>query len=248
VPVTPTTSDRRHGRGALLLAAGAALLALCLAAVVAGPSVDRADAARAKTLGKTKKTPSPSCPGGRTAECEAVGSVTGFQTRAGGVKNPFKVKQSGQLVAWSVDLSRPKPSERRFFGRFYRSEAFGTAPAARVSVLKPKGKKRYKLKRHGPAVNLTEHLGQKPIFTLGTPLAIKKGDVLALSIPSWAPNFAIDQSRKDAWRASRATGKCSSETDLKKGRTQEKVGKSRVYGCTYRTARLLYWGYYTTGG
>ncbi len=228
------------------LAAGAALLALCVATVLAGAGADPADAARAKTLGKTKKTPSPSCPGGENKACEAVGSVTGFQTRAGGAKDPFKVKQNGQLVAWSVDLSRPKPSERRFFGRFYRSEAFGTSPAARVSVLGPKGKKRYKLKRHSPAADLSEHLGQKPIFTLGTPLPIKKGDVLALSIPSWIPNFAIDQTRKDAWRASRPRSKCSGDRDLMKSRAQEKVGKTRVYGCNYRTARLLYWGYYTT--
>lgn len=243
--MTALTIDRRHGRRALLLAAGAVLLALCATVVVAGTGADPASAARAKTIGKTKKTPRPSCP---KDPCEAVGSVTGFQTHASGTKDPFKVRQSGQLVAWSVDVSRPKPSQSRFFGRFYRSDAFGTSPAARVSVLEPRGKKRYRLKRHSPAADLSEHLGQKPIFTLAAPLQLNKGDVLALTVPSWVSDFAVDLSRKDAWRASRASNKCAGNNDLKASRAHEKVGKTRVYGCTYRTARLLYWGYYTPGG
>src|SRR5665809_62915 len=83
VLVTALTIDRRHGRRALLLAAGAALLALCATVVIAGTGADPASAARAKTIGKTKKTPRPSCP---KDPCEAVGSVTGFQTHASGTK------------------------------------------------------------------------------------------------------------------------------------------------------------------
>jgi hypothetical protein len=174
--------------------------------------------------------------------------VTGFQVGATGGKEPFKVRQNGRLVAWSVDLSRPKPSQRRFFGKFYRSKSFGTSPSARVSVLEPKGKKKYKLKRHSPAVDLDEHLGQRPIFTLGAPLQIKKGDILALTVPSWISDFAVELPRKNAWRASRARKKCSGDRDLKASRTHEKIGETRVYACTYRTARLLYWGYYVPGG
>lgn len=244
--MTAITCNPRHSHRALtILVAGAVLLGLCAATLLAGAAPDRANAARAKVIGKTKKTPRPSCP---KSPCEAVGSVTGFQTSASGARNPFKARRSGQLVAWSVDLSRPKPSQRRFFGKFYRSESFGTAPSARISILDPKGNKRYKLKRHSPAVGLNDHLGQTPIFTLADPLNIKKGEVLALTVPSWISDFAVEQSRKNAWRASRAGNKCSGSRDIKASRPHEKVGSSRVYACTYRTARLLYWGFYRTGG
>jgi hypothetical protein len=242
--VTANTYNDRN-RTLRVLAAGAVLLGLCVATLLAGPGTDRADAARAKTLGKTKRTPKPSCP---KSPCEAIGSVTGFQASANGARNPFKVRQNGRLVAWSADLSRPKPSQRRFFGKFYRSESFGTAPSARISVIDPKGNDRYKLKRHSPAVGLNEHLGEKPIFTLTDPLRIKKGDILALTVPSWIPDFAVGQSARNAWRASRPNNKCSGDRDIKASRPHEKLDSTRVYGCTYRTARLLYWGFYTTGG
>jgi hypothetical protein len=240
-----TCNHRDRHRTLRILVAGAVLLALCAATVLAGAGADPANAARAKVIGKTKNTPQPSCP---RSPCEAIGGVTGFQVSASNAKNPFKVRRNGRLVAWSVDLSRPKPSQRRFFGKFYRSEGFGTAPSARIAVIEPKGKRRYKLKRHGPAVGLNEHLGETPIFTLANPLSIKKGEILALTVPSWISDFAVGQSRRNAWRASRRKNQCAGNTDIKNSRPHEKVGSNRVYGCTYRTARLLYWGYYTTGG
>jgi hypothetical protein len=244
--VTAITCNHRHRLRALrVVVAGAVLLGLCMVTLLAAASADRAGAARAKTIGKTKRTPKPSCP---KTPCEAIGRVTGFQAKASGAKNPFKVRQNGRLVAWSVDLSRPKPSQRRFFGKFYRSQNFGTAPSARIAVIDPKGNERYKLKRQSPAVNLTEYLGQKPIFTLGAPLQIKKGDILALTVPSWIPDFAVGQSTSNVWRASRPSNECSGDRDIKASRPHEKLDTSRVYGCTYRTARLLYWGFYTTGG
>ena len=247
-------SDSLRRRALALSAALAVLLGVSALAVLAS-GADPATAARAKVLGKTKKTPGPSCPGKKGAACEAVGSVSGFQTRAGGAKNPFKVPRNGRLVAWSVDISRPKPAEQRFFGKLYRDESFGTDPSARVSILEPRGKKKYKLKRHTPSVDLSDYLGQKPIFTLGNPLSIKKGDVIALTLPTWLSDFAVElRPAKNAWRASRGGDACDIGTDtkkqrknLRKSKPQEQVGSTRPYGCGYRGARLLYWGFYTTG-
>jgi hypothetical protein len=247
-------SDFVRRRALVPWAALAVLLGACALALLAG-GADPATAARAKTLGETKKTPRPSCPGKRGAACEAVGSVSGFQTKAGGERNPFKVPRNGRLVAWSVDISRPKPAEQRFFGKLYRNESFGTDPSARVSILEPKGKKKYKLKRHTPASDLGEYLGQEPIFTLRNPLSIKKGDVLALTLPTWLSDFAVElRPSKNAWRASRGGNACDIGTDtkkqrknLRKSKPHEQVGTTRSWGCVYRGARLLYWGFYTTG-
>lgn len=209
---------------------------LCAGAGVAG-------AAPAKTLGKTTRTPEPSCP---KTPCEAVGSVTGFQMFADGVRAPFKAREDGFIVAWAIDLSNPNRSQDEFFSDFYESGAFGTTPTARVSVLKRKDERDYKLKAQSPVVPLTSVLGMRQTFTLNDPLKMRKGEFLALTIPTWAPAFAVDLSGDgNVWRSSRIDGQCSGTDNIKNGKPQQKVGSERAYGCDYKTARLLYWGYYT---
>ena len=45
-------------------------------------------------------------------------------------------------------------------------------------------------------------------------------------------------------RTSDPDGHCSATGDIKNGKPQQNVGSVREYGCDYRGARLLYWGYY----
>lgn len=230
----------RITNGRLLVPAALTLLGAVCAAALAAAGPERADAKNAKVVGKTKSTPEPSCP---KSPCEAVGSVTGFQVRAGDQKNLFRVREDGHLVAWSVDVSRPRKSQREFFGDFYENKSFGTAPSARIAVLKPKDGPRFKLKAQSPAIKLNEHLGEMPIVTLDKPLRIKEGDVVALTVPSWASDFAVGLSEHNVWRASRDAGECTRDRDIKEGKPQQKVDSTRVYACRYETARLLYWGY-----
>lgn len=216
--------------------------AVLFAALIGVVSVSSAGAVNAKVLGKTRHTPNPACP---KTPCEAVGSVTGFQRVADGEKRPFNVHGNGKLVAWAIDLSKPNKSQRNFFGNFYESDRFGTEPTARISVIKHLEHRDYKLLRQSPVVKLRRDLGQRQLFTLGKPLRIRRGNIVALTIPTWAPAFAVGLPAGDnQWRASRAHGRCSSERDIKRGRPQQKVGSVRRYGCDYKTARLLYWAYY----
>jgi hypothetical protein len=220
--------------------ASAALVAACLIPAL-GAGLQPAGAAQVTQLGETKKTPKPACP---KTPCEAVGSVTGFQTSAAGGKRPFRVKKAGSIVAWSVALSRPNSKQRKFFGDFYKSGEFGTAPTARIGVIaKTKGTS-YKLRRQSPVSDLTNSLGTTPIFTLKSPLKVKPGDIIALTVPTWAPGFSVELSGTNAWRASRQKGHCTKSDDIKSGRPQTKEGKAREYGCVYDTARLLYWAYF----
>jgi hypothetical protein len=222
-----------------LLVPGLVLVgALWLALALEHPG--SAGAAKAKTLGNTRQEPKPSCPGN---PCEAVGRVTGFQQEADGEQRPFKVRQDGHIVAWSVDLSKPDRSQQRFFGDFYRHGQFGTAPSAELAILKPEGGSEFKLKRRSRAIDLSPELGGTPLFTLNDPLKVRKGDIVGLTIPSWLPNFAVEQSRENSWRASRSPKKCTGENDIQSGRPLTDVGKTRRFGCTYPTARLLYWAY-----
>jgi hypothetical protein len=230
------TSTSRHRRGLALLGALAGLVAALALAAAAGAQEDTV------AIGKTKDTPKPSCP---KDPCQAVGSVTGFQVSAGGGKGLTTAKEAGDLVAWQVNLSKPKGSQREFFGKFYKEEDLGTVPAARIAVLRPaKQEGDFTLKAQSPVVELSDELGTKPRFTLDEPIAISKGDIIALTVPTWAPDFAVDLSSKNVWRASREKGACENANDIKKGTPQEKVGSKRTYGCTYRGARILYSAFY----
>ena len=85
---------------------------------------------------------------------------------------------------------------------------------------------------------LSPYLGQTVKF--GASLKVTKGDIVGLTVPTWAPAFAQGQSSSNVWRASRAPGKCTNSTDVRQGQPQAKIGARATYGCRYSTARLLY--------
>jgi hypothetical protein len=245
--IESTAGRQRRGRPALAFAA----VCVALVGVVA---VSSAGAKQARVLGKTKHTPAPDCP----KACEGIGRVTGFPLAAGGEKRPMNVHSNGRLVAWAIDLSRPKKSQRNFFGTLFKSDRYGKTPAARIAVIKHKqgtGSK-YKLLRQSPVVKLSSYLGHKQLFTLDTPLKVRKGQIVALTVPTWASNFASGISRnRNRWRGSRTRRNCSPASsnvrDIKafarKSRPHQKVGSVRGYGCDYTAARLLYWAYFVRG-
>ena len=223
--------------------------ACAIAAVAAIAGSDRAGArANAVVIGQTPVTPKPNCPtpGGANVPadraCQAMGRVTGFQTMADGRRNPYKVRRSGNIVAWGVDVSKPTKRERRFF-----EEALANSgpPSARLSILKPRDGDRFKLVKQSPVVQLSSVLGNRPVFTLTDPLRVRKGMIVALTTPTWLSNLAdYGANNSDAWRASREEGQCLNEQDLlKRSRPQQKVGGSRHYACTYEGARILYRAY-----
>ena len=72
------------------------------------------------------------------------------------------------------------------------------------------------------------------------PCRSEAGDIIGLTVPTWAPAFAQGLPSNNAWRASREAGKCVNSTDVRQGEPQEKVGSRAEYGCRYSTARLLY--------
>ena len=194
---------RQIPRHATVVLTGAAVMfgAVLLLTAFAGAQGGGGDA---EHIGNTEDTPDPSCP---KDPCQAIGSVTGFQVGAKGNKALMEVPEDGELVAWSARLSKPKASQREFFGKFYKDKEFGTEPTARIAVLKPpKEGNEYTLKAQGPVVELSDDLGTKPLFTLDDPIPIKEGDIIALTVPTWVPNFAVDLSDKNVWRASATSG------------------------------------------
>jgi hypothetical protein len=201
-------------------------------------------------LGRTDTTPPPSCPGKivnnvEVIPCRVEGHVTGFQVRASGVPNPYEAPFDGKVVAWSISLSRPSRNESKttadevgFFNEF-----LGKPSKARIGVLRRlKGSHppQYKLVRQSPIQVLNPYFGRTAVFALDHPLTVLQGQVVALTIPTWAPMFAFNVDPSNTWRGSRLPDHCASRADIQDGHPQQGVGKTKVYGCYYSAARLLY--------
>jgi hypothetical protein len=210
-------------------------LAGCLIALTAAVAAD-GDATASRTtvvLGGTATTPDPSCP---ELPCQAVGSVTGFQVSTSQGTLPFRVSRDGKVKAWTLTLAQPTNRQRSFFNGF-----FGTPPEARLAILRRvpgTNPPRYNLRRQGSIHVLSPYLGQTVKF--GASLKVQKGDIVGITIPTWAPAFAQSLPASNAWRASREPGKCTNTTDVRQGQPQQGVGARATYGCRYSTARLLY--------
>ena len=224
-----TGAPRRGRRLALALAVGSLA---ALSVLAAGSSAAKVPATTV-ILGQTSTVPDPSCPG---LPCQAIGSVTGFQVSNGQTRSPFLVTADGTIKSWTLTLSQPTNSQRTFFNGF-----FGTPPEARLAILRRipgTNPPRYNLRSQGSIKVLTPYLGQTVKF--GSSLKVEKGDIVGISVPTWAPAFAQELPSTEVWRASRAPGTCNNSTDIRQGEPLEKLGTRATFGCKYSTARLLY--------
>jgi len=238
----------RSGRTWALAAAAACLLAALVA--VTWPGAADSAPLRVVVLGQTSSTPPPSCPGKivnnvEITPCRVEGHVTGFQALAGGVAMPYEAPFEGKIVAWSIALAKPSTKDSAtttdevgFFDEF-----LGRPAEARIGVLRPvKGSNppQYTLVRQSPVEVLNRYFGSTVIFALEHPLSVLQGQVVALTVPTWAPMFAFNVAADETWRGSRLPKHCASKEDIQGGHPQQVVGKTKTYGCYYSNARLLY--------
>ena len=219
--------------------AAIAFAAACLIAVVAAtawPGGAGSAPLRVVVLGKTADPPAPT-------ERQATGRVTGFQSLSAGAIKPFKAPYTGKVISWSITLSKVRKADGAFF-----DDLFGSPAEARIGILKEvpdSHPKRFKLVRQSPTETLNPYFGQTVHFALDHPLTVLEDQVVALTIPTWAPTLAVDVGSDTAWRASRLPGKCGETPDqarieLPAGHPQQKVKSKKVYACYYRGSRLLY--------
>ncbi len=206
---------------------GSAALALALAA----PAVAPATLAEVGVIGTTSPATVPSCP---ATPCLAVSRTTGFQVRIGKVSNPLSVPRSGTIVAWTITLGKPNATQIKFF-----NANEGGVSEAGIAVLRAQKKPNltYKLVAQSPTVKLQPYFGKSAQFPLETTIPVKKGDVVALTVPTWAPALALGFGNDTSWRASRPRKQCTS-TSAQTTHTQ--IGAPVQYYCLYQTARLTY--------
>src|SRR5215210_283105 len=211
---------RPRPSGTLALLATAAV-----AALTAAPA-----SARIIEIGRTTAaTPPPSCPGN---PCQAVSRTTGYQAKVGPQRGLMQAPADGKIVAWSISLSKPGARQIRYF-----EENYGGASQAGISVLKPGTKLFGRVTGQSAIQNLEPYFGTTVQFPLGRTLNVRKGYLISLTVPSWAPALALGMGNDTSWRASRAGDACqepatqSAQLDLK---------DLAQYRCLYRTARLTY--------
>jgi hypothetical protein len=176
--------------------------------------------------------PAASCP----ANCQAIGRVSGYMGRSGKAGNPFRIARDGKIVAFTVTLGKPDANQTKFF-----TDLYGGPPQVRISVLR-KGDKRktrlnHRLLRQSPLFRVDHYFGSSPTFVFDKPIKVSKGNIIGLTVPTWAPAFAVNLTHSNWWRSSRAKGKCD---NVSQDAAQRSPGGVRVYGCTYFRARLLY--------
>jgi hypothetical protein len=190
-----------------------------------------------RELGQEEPFPAASCPD----NCQAIGRVSGFQVRQGERQNPVVVPRDGKIVAFTVRLGAPNPEQTQFFNGL-----FGSPAQVRLSILRKEvrrvGRRRrrvteYRLTGQGPVIDVSRYFGSKPSFVLPRPMSVRRGYIIALTVPTWVPAFAVGLGEDQAWRSSRASDACD---DVSRPAAQQTRGSLRAYRCLYRTARLLY--------
>jgi hypothetical protein len=212
------------------------LLTFVLAAALALPS---SASARIIELGGTADAAPLNCPGTAENLCVAAVRMTGYQGRAsGGPKNPFYIRRDGHLIAFTVELSKPTAEEIAFF-----NGNFGTPSTARISVLRRgttrKTRLDHRLINQSDRFELDPYFGSKPTFVFDRPIPVKKGNWIALTVPTWAPLLAKNLGTGNWWRASRPKGSCETPTNVRQF-AMEDLREIAQFGCTYHGARLLY--------
>jgi hypothetical protein len=211
-----------------------AVLASLAALALILPAVAPATLTEVGVIGATTPATAPSCPGGAGNPCLAVSRTTGFQVKVGSERNLLSAPRAGTIVAWTISLGAPNATQIKFF-----NENEGGPSEAGIAILAPQPKPNltYKLVAQSPMVKLQPYFGKTAQFPLETTIPVKKGYVVALTVPSWAPALALGFGADTSWRASRPKSGCKSTSSQT---TQTTVGSAVQYYCLYQTARLTY--------
>ncbi len=184
---------------------------------------------------------SPVCPTGTAPQnCTFVMTrVTALQTVINGATYPTAVKQSGQIVAFTVGLAQlsSNASTAKSFTSQLNSK-YGGASEAALTVLQPLKNNRFTVVAQSPTEQLQPYLGYVVQFPLATPIPVKAGDVIALSVPTWAAVLSYNLASKYySYRQSRSYNCKTVGTQQNAVLT---VGATKPFSCSYPGTRVEY--------
>lgn len=191
--------------------------------------------------GTAVRVKSPVCPRGTAPQnCTFVMTrVTALQTVTNGATYPTAVKRSGRIVAFTVGLAQlsSNPSTARSYASQLNAK-YGGAAEAELTVLKPLTNNRFTVVAQSPVEQLQPHLGYVVQFPLANPIPVRAGEVMALTVPTWAPMLSYNLASKYySYRQSRSF-------DCKTVGTQQNallsVGQTKSFLCAYPGTRAEY--------
>ena len=208
----------RAPRRPALIAASVAL------ACAAAPS---AASARIVEVGQAPTEAVPTCP---ASPCLAVSRTTGYQAKVVDSRAHYVIPANGRIVAFSIRLGAPNKRQIKFF-----EDNFGKASAG-LAVIRRGDRLFGRVVAASPVMQLSDYFGQTVQFPLDRALKVEKGNVIGLTVPSWAPALSTLTDDGSSWRASRGLKACDN-TDSQTAQTA--VGALTQYRCLYR-ARLTY--------
>ena len=202
-----------------------ALIAASVALVCAvAPS---AASARIVEVGQAPTEAVPTCP---ASPCLAVSRTTGYQSKVVDSRAHYVIPANGRIVAFSIRLGAPNKRQIKFF-----EDNFGKASAG-LAVIRRGDRLFGRVVAASPVMQLSDYFGQTVQFPLDRALKVEKGNVIGLTVPSWAPALSTLTDDGSSWRASRGLKACDN-TDSQTAQTA--VGALTQYRCLYR-ARLTY--------
>jgi hypothetical protein len=224
--------------------AAALLLAIAAAtawAVTRAPKPGSQLGATVQLGGTSVPVRTPVCPPGvKPQNCIFVMTrVTALQTLINGNRNPTAVKQSGQLVGFTLGLAQLS-SNSTTAANFAKTlnARYGGPPQAQITVLRPGRNNSWTVVAQGPVVQLQRYLGYVVQFPLSKPISVRAGDAIGLTVQTWAPVLSYNLSSKlYAYRQSRSFN-CKSVGAQQNA--QLRVGARATYSCTYPGTRAEY--------
>ena len=205
-------------RPRLIVAAGALLAVLTCAAPAS---------ARIIEIGATAAQATPTCP---SSPCLAVSRTTGYQAKVVDSRAAYVVPRNGRIVAWTISLGSPDERQIEFFEDNYGESS------AQLTILRRGKRLFHRVIGQSPVQQLQPYFGQRVQFPLESSIRVRRGQVVALTVPTWAPALTQLLADGSSWRASRAKDTCS-ETDSQTAQTR--MGQRTQYRCLYR-ARVTY--------
>jgi hypothetical protein len=215
----------------------AALIGACFLAP-AGAS------ATAVEIGSTT-TPlvAPSCPTGVSqTQCDIVlTQVTAFESIRDGVQFPTLVKQAGEVVAFTLGISQLSSTKKVAATDIaYLNSKYGAPAEAELTVLRPIGPRAtfgWQVAAQSGPVQLLPYLGSVSEFPLLQPVPVVPGELIGITVPTWAPVLSIDvTSSKFAYRQDRSSSCPTSPA----GMAQLVIGLQAMYKCAYPGTRIEY--------
>jgi hypothetical protein len=212
-------------------------LAISATALAAALAPTSASAAIVELGATASPVVAPSCPTGvDKAHCTIIlTESTALETLSDGVAYPTTVKKAGRVVAFTVGLAKLTKADISGL-----DSSYGGTSQVGVTVLrpqKPTSQRFFRVVDESPLFHVQPWFGHVVQFPLNTSLAVKAGDVIGLTVPTWAPVLSINlPSKLFQYRASRPN-KC---TNFNLQTAQLSIGDTAQYRCFYVRTRVQY--------